>query len=312
MPRVAIVQKPPLLLDRIGSIEAAVAAIRDAAQAGAQLIVFPEAFIPGYPVWIWRLRPGGDAALSAHIHAQLLANAVDLGGDDLAPLCEAARRHKVTVVCGLNERDGSFSRGTLYCTIVLIGPDGTILNRHRKLMPTNPERMVWGLGDATGLNVVATPAGRIGGLICWENYMPLPRYALYAQGVEVYVASTYDAGERWLASMQHIAREGGCWVLGSGLALRGRDIPDAFPGKVELFPDRDEWINPGDSVIVAPGGKIVAGPLHQDFGLLTADVDLAECGVARRTLDTAGHYARPDIFELRVDRRQRKPVDFAS
>ncbi len=312
MPRIAIVQKPPVLLDRAASIETAVAAVREAAQGGAQLIVFPEAFIPGYPVWIWRLRPGGDAALSARIHAQLLANAVDLASDDLAPLREAARRNKVTVVCGVNERDGSFSRGTIYCTVVLIGPDGAILNRHRKLMPTNPERMVWGLGDATGLNVVATPSGRVGTLICWENYMPLSRYSLYAQGVEIYVASTYDAGERWLASMQHIAREGGCWVLSSGLALRGHDIPDALPGKAELFPDGEEWINPGDSVIVAPGGKIVAGPLHKEFGVLTADIDLAECGVARRTLDTAGHYARPDIFQLHVDRRPLKPVEFDS
>ncbi len=312
MPRVAIVQKPPMLLDRARSIEVAVAAVRDAAQGGAHLVVFPETFIPGYPAWIWRLRPGGDAALSARIHAQLFANAVDLAGDDLAPLCAAAREHKVTIVCGVNERDASFSRGTLYNTVVLIGPDGTILNRHRKLMPTNPERMVWGMGDATGLNVVATPVGRVGALICWENYMPLSRYALYAQGVEVYVAPTYDAGERWLATMQHVAREGGCWVMGSGFALRGRDVPDDFPGKAEIFPDADEWINPGDSVIVAPDGKIVAGPLRKELGVLIAEIDLARCGEAKRTLDAAGHYSRPDIFRLHIDRRPLKPVEFDS
>ena len=310
MPRVAIVQKPPVLLDRAATIESAAAAVREAAEAGAQLVVFPETFVPGYPAWIWRLRPGGDAKLTERLHAQLLANAVDLDSEDLAPLCKAARQHKVTVVCGVNERDARFSRSTIYNTVVLIGPAGAILNRHRKLMPTNPERMVWGMGDATGLNVIETPAGRLGTLICWENYMPLSRFALYAQGVEVYVAPTYDSGERWLASMQHIAREGGCWVLGSGFALRGRDIPEGFPGKAELFPDPDEWINPGDSVIVAPGGKIAAGPLHQAFGVLTADIDLDLCGVARRTLDTAGHYSRPDIFQLHVDRRPLKPVEF--
>jgi nitrilase len=247
--------------------------------------------------------------LTARIHALLWANAIDLSGNDLAPLCEAARRHKVTIVCGINERDANFSRGTLYNTVVLVGPDGAILNRHRKLMPTNPERMVWGMGDATGLNVVQTPVGRVGTLICWENYMPLSRYALYAQGVEVYVAPTYDAGERWLAGMQHIAREGGCWVMGSGFALRGRDVPDTFPGKAELYPEADEWINPGDSVIVAPGGKIVAGPLRKELGVLTAEIDLAECVAARRTLDTAGHYARPDIFRLHIDRRARRPIE---
>ena len=310
--RVAIVQKPPVLLDREASLAVAVAAGHDAAQSGAQLVVFPETFLPGYPVWIWRLRPGPDAGLTARIHAQLLANAIDLSGNDLAPLQKAALQHNVAIVCGINERDHNFSRGTLYNTVVLIGPDGAILNRHRKLMPTNPERMVWGIGDATGLNVVETPVGRVGTLICWENYMPLSRYALYAQGVEIYVAPTYDSGERWLASMQHIAREGGCWVLGSGFAMRGRDIPDAFPGKNQLFPDQDEWINPGDSVIVAPSGKIVAGPLRQEFGMLTAEIDLAECGAARRTLDTAGHYARPDIFQLHIDRRPLKPVAFDS
>jgi len=310
MPHVAIVQKPPILLDRAASIESAVAAVHEAAQDGAQLIVFPEAFVPGYPVWIWRLRPGSDSNLTAEIHAQLHANAVDLSGADLAPLSSAAREHKVTIVCGINERDSNFSRGTLFNTVVTIGPEGTVLNRHRKLMPTNPERMVWGMGDATGINVIDTPCGRLGALICWENYMPLSRYALYAQGVEVHVAPTYDHGERWLASMQHIAREGGCWVLGSGFALRGSDIPVNFPGKADLYPDPEEWINPGDSVIVAPNGKIVAGPLHKQFGFLSAHIDLNACSAAKRILDTAGHYSRPDIFNLHVNRHPQNPIEF--
>src|SRR5712672_1002893 len=201
--KVAIVQAPPVLLHRDKTIAKVLLSIEEAASAGASLIVFPEAYVPGYPSWIWRLRPGGDMALSAEIHARLRENAVDLAKGGLQPVEEAAAKYGATVVLGINELDSEFSGTTLFNTVVVIGPDGTILNRHRKLMPTNPERMVWGLGDATGLNVVATPSGRIGMLICWENYMPLSRYTLYAQGVEIYVASTYDAGERWLASMQH-------------------------------------------------------------------------------------------------------------
>ena len=308
MPCIAVVQQPPVLLDKHRTMERAVAYVREAAGEGANIVVFPEAFLPGYPVWIWRLRPGDDAKLTEQIHAALFANAIRLDKDELAPLRKAASDHKVTIVCGLDEREADFGRGTLYNTVVVIGSDGTILNRHRKLMPTNPERMVWGMGDATGLRVVETPEARVGTLICWENYMPLARYALYAQGTEIYVAPTYDEGERWIATMQHIARESGCWVVGSGFALRASDVPDSFPGKAELYPNADEWVNPGDSVIVAPGGKIAAGPLHAEYGILYADADLTRIAAARRTLDVAGHYARPDIFQLHVNRQPLKPV----
>lgn len=312
MPRIAVVQRPPIFLNKAETVGSVVSSVREAAQAGAQLLVFPEAFIPGYPGWIWRLRPGTDIALSERLHAQLLAESVRVDGDDLKPLREAARQHQVTVVCGINERDPELSRTTLYNTVVVIGPDGALLNVHRKLMPSNPERMVWGFGDATGLKVVETPCGRLGSLICWENYMPLARYAMYAQGVDVHVAPTYDAGERWIATMRHIAREGGCWVLSSGCAFQARHVPDAFPGKAELYLNADEWINAGDSVIVAPGGDIVAGPLHQELGILYAELDLGRVGVARRSLDVVGHYSRPDIFRLHVNDEPLKPVEFSS
>jgi len=307
---IAIVQGAPTFLNRAATTDAAVAKVREAAGAGAQLVVFPEAFIPGYPAWIWRLRPGGDMALSEQLHSLLLANSVRVPGDDLAPLREAAKQNKVTVVCGVNERDTDFSRSTIYNTVVVIGPDGTILNRHRKLMPTNPERMVWGFGDASGLRVVDTPCGRIGTLICWESYMPLARCALYAQGIDIYIAPTYDTGQRWVATMQHVAREGGCWVLGSGCAFQARHIPDAVPGKAELYSNPEEWVNSGDSVVVAPGGKIVAGPLHNELGILYADIDLELVGAARRSLDTVGHYSRPDIFQLHVNTGPLRPVEF--
>jgi nitrilase len=310
MSRIAVIQRSPVFLNRAKTLANAVTAVHEAAQSGAQLIVFPEAFIPGYPVWIWRLRPGSDLGLMEQLHSLLRTNAVSLADDDLAPLCQAAKQNKVTLVCGIEERDAAFSRGTLYNSVVVIGADGVLLNRHRKLMPTNAERMVWGFGDATGLKVIETPCGRVSTLICWESYMPLARCALYAQGVEIYIAPTYDSGERWIATMQHIAREGGCWVIGSGCAFRARDIPDTLPGKAELFRNADEWVNPGDSVIVAPGGKIAAGPMHEELGILYAEIDLERVGIARRSLDVVGHYARPDIFQLHVNTNPLRPVEF--
>jgi nitrilase len=310
MTRVAIVQKAPAFLDRSECLRIAVTAVGEAAAGGARLIVFPEAFIPGYPAWIWRLRPGGDMALCEKLHRTLLENAVDLANDDLAPLREAAREHRVTVVCGINERDGAFSRGTLYNTVVTLGADGSVLNRHRKLMPTNPERMVWGQGDATGLRSVDSGCGRIGALICWESYMPLVRYALYAQGLDVYIAPTYDSGDRWIATLQHIAREAGCWVVGSGVAFRAADIRDAAPGLRELYPEADEWVNAGDSAVIAPGGKVVAGPLRNEVGVLYADVNREGIDNARRTLDVTGHYSRPDLFSLHVHTTALTPVSF--
>jgi nitrilase len=310
MPRIAVVQRPPVVLDRAATLDLAVAATREAHEGGAQLVVFPETFVPGYPAWMWRLRPGTDMALTERLFAKLRANSVSLAADDLAPLRAAAERHQVTIVCGVHERDAA-TGGTLYNTVVVIAANGSLLNRHRKLMPTNPERMVWGFGDATGLRAVDTPCGRIGTLICWESYMPLARYALYAQGIALYVTPTYDSGDRTVATMQHIAREAGCWVASCGTALRRSDIPDDFPGRKQLFADdAEDWINPGDSVIVAPGGKIVAGPLHEQCGVLYADIDLERVGMARRSLDVVGHYARPDLFRLQVATRPLAPVEF--
>ncbi|MGV6815898.1 MAG: carbon-nitrogen hydrolase family protein [Thiotrichales bacterium] len=308
MASVALIQTAPVFLNKAATIQKAVEKIGAAAKEGAQLVVFTEAFIPGYPAWVWRLRPGGDWDLSETLHRRLLESAVDLSTDDLLPLCEAAKRHRVTVVCGIEERESDFGRTTLYNSVVIIGPDGERLNRHRKLMPTNPERMVWGFGDASGLRVVDTPAGRVGALLCWENYMPLARYAMYAQGVELYVAPTYDSGDDWLGTLRHIAREGGCWVLGCGNLMRASDIPEDLPGREVLYPDLEEWINPGDSVVIAPGGEVLAGPLHAEDGMLVCDIDLSRAATAKRALDVTGHYARPDIFQLRVNSAAQSPV----
>jgi nitrilase len=310
MPRLAIIQQAPVVLDRVATLKEAVRCVDTAAAAGAALIVLPESFVPCYPAWIWRLRPGPDSGVTAKLHARLVDNAVSIGRGDLAPLCSAAREHRVTIVCGMTERDDDLSRGTIYNTAVVIGDDGSLRNKHRKLMPTNPERMVWGFGDGSTLNVVDTSCGRIGTMLCWESYMPLARYALYAQGIEVYIAPTYDSGDGWIGTMQHIAREGCCWVVGSGTLLNARDLPADFPDQARLYPDADEWINDGDSVVVAPGGKIVAGPLRREAGILYADIDLDAVAAARRRIDVAGHYARPDVFRLHVNRQRQSPVSF--
>ena len=310
MTQLAIVQKSPAFLDKEKTIELAVTNVEEAAANGADLVVFTECFIPGYPTWIWRLRPGGDWDVSEKLHQRLLNNAVNVGAGDLDLLCEAAAKHKLTIVCGIEERDAELSQTTLYNTVITIGPEGTIVNKHRKLMPTNPERMVWGFGDASGLKVVETTAGRIGSLICWENFMPLARYALYSQGVEIYIAPTYDSGEGWLGSMQHIAREACCYVVGCGNLMRGSDIPDDFPEKDTLYPDADEWVNPGDSVVIAPGGEIVAGPMNKESGILYHTLDLAKVSSAKRTLDITGHYSRPDIFQLHVNNQPQSPCVF--
>ncbi|WP_299880635.1 carbon-nitrogen hydrolase family protein [uncultured Cocleimonas sp.] len=310
MNKIAIVQHSPVFLDKHKTIELAVAKVEESASNGAELVVFTEAFIPGYPTWIWRLRPGGDWNLSEELHQHLLSNAVKMESDDLEPLYEAARKHHVTIVFGIEERDSKLSQSTLYNTALIIGADGTVLNRHRKLMPTNPERMVWGFGDASGLKVVDTPVGRIGTLLCWENFMPLARYALYAQGVEVYIAPTYDSGDGWIGTLQHIAREGCCWVVGCGNLMKGSDIPDDFPEKGSLYPDSDEWVNPGDSIVIAPGGEIVAGPMREESGILYCDIDREKVGIAKRALDVTGHYSRPDIFKLHVNTKPQTPVEF--
>lgn len=305
--RVAVVQVPPVVLDRQATLARAVEKVGEAADHGARLVAFSEAFVSGYPDWIWRLRPD-DFTTTADIWERFLAQTVDLERDELQPLRAVAKLRKVAISVGINEREGSFSRSTVYNSLVVIGADGEIALRHRKLVPTSAERMVWGGGDGVGLEAVETPVGRVAGLICFENYMPLARFALFASGVQIYLAPTWDMGDRWVASMRHIAFEGGCWVLGCGSVLRATDIPADLPMRAELYPDPDEWINHGYSAIVAPGGEIVAGPLRDAEGILYADCDPEKASRGRRLLDVAGHYGRPDVFHVTVDRSPRQPI----
>ncbi len=309
--KLAIVQYPPVYLDLEKTMDRAVAIVAEAAAKGCQMLVFPEAWIPGYPTFIWRLPPGAGMGKTDALYARLQANSVDLSRDGMARLQEAAKDHSMVIVAGYQEVDGAVSGSTLFNSCIIIDADGRIANNHRKLMPTNPERMVWGFGDGSGLNVVDTAVGRVGALLCWENYMPLARYALYAQNIDIYVAPTWDSGETWLATMQHIAREGGCWVVGCATALEASDIPADVPYRDELFPNADEWVNPGDAVVYKPFGGVAAGPMHEKKGLLITEIDVAEARASRRKFDANGHYARPDVFQLTVNRAAMKPVNFA-
>ena len=309
MPKIAVIQHPPVLANREASTERAVELAKEATQAGAQLLVFPEAFIPGYPTWAWRLRPGGDMKLSSEIHDRLVQNAVNLGRDDLAPLREVARSSGAHILCGIDEIEPEQS-ATLYNTYVHIDGQGQIVNRHRKVMPTNPERMIWGFGDGSGLRVIDTPVGRVGSLICWENFMPLARMSLYAQGIDLLCSPTWDSSSGWLGSMQHIAREGRCYVANCCTSMRASDVPADFPNRAQLFPDDDEEINSGNSCVVEPGGKIIAGPSPSENTILYADIDPNKVASSRRSLDIAGHYNRPDIFRFEVDRRAQRPASF--
>jgi nitrilase len=308
--KISVIQQPPVYLDLAKSMERAVELIAESARQKCQMVVFPEAWLPGYPTFVWRLAPGAGMGKTDELYALSQANSVDLSKDGLAPLQEAAKEHGIVVVLGYQEVDGTVSGSTLFNSCAIIDADGRLANNHRKLMPTNPERMIWGFGDGSGLNVVDTAVGRVGALICWENYMPLARYALYAQNIDIYVAPTWDSGEIWMATLQHIAREGGCWVIGCATTLKASDIPDDVPYRDELFPNNDEWVNPGDAVVYKPFGAVAAGPMHQKKGLLLAEIDVAAAKASRRKFDACGHYARPDVFSLSVNRQKQEPVKF--
>jgi nitrilase len=267
--------------------------------------VFPEVFIPGTPIWIdsvpiWE----GDADW----YAMLVDQAVVVPGPVTDALGAAARDAGTYVVIGVNERDPHGS--TIYNTVLYLGPDGALLGKHRKLMPTGSERTVWGMGDGSTMPVIDTPYGRLSGLTCWENYMPLARFHLYAQGVDIWTAPTLAPGDAWIATMQHIAREGRCYVVGVNPCVHLDQIPASVPHRDRIWrrEQNGEWVEPGNSVIVDPAGSIVAGPAREQETILTAEVDVAAVHAARRFFDPTGHYHRPDIFQLSVDTRPRPAV----
>jgi nitrilase len=297
--KIAAVQATPIFLDREATVDKACALIAEAGGQDANLVAFPESFVPAYPDWVWAVPAGEEAILNA-LYAELITNAVEIPSAATERLCQAAKRARTYVAMGLTERNVEASGASLYNTLLYIDPAGHILGKHRKLVPTGGERLVWAQGDGSTLAVYDTPFGKIGGLICWENYMPLARYALYAGGVQIYLAATWDRGEPWLSTLRHIAKEGRVVVVGCGMALRKVDLPDHFEFKQRFYQPADEWINVGDSAIVNPEGEFIAGPLHEQEGILYAEIDPVQMRGPKWILDVAGHYARPDVFELIV------------
>jgi nitrilase len=308
--KIAVVQAAPVVLDREATVSKACELIAEAGRNGARLVVFPEAFIPTYPDWVWRIPPSRHRML-ADAYAELLEQSVEIPGPVTEDLSRAARQAGVYVAMGLNERNAQASNASLYNTLLYVGPEGDLLGKHRKLVPTAPERMVWAQGDGSTLEVYDTPLGKLSGLICWENYMPLARYSLYAWGVEIYLAPTWDNGEPWLSTLRHIAKEGRAYVVGCSIAMRKQDVPDRFEFKAEYYSEVGEWINKGDSAIVGPDGKFLAGPLNSEEGILYAELDPRQMRGSKWNLDVAGHYARPDVFRLTVNTEDRPLIDVA-
>jgi nitrilase len=293
--RVTAVQATPAYLDRGGSLALVADHVTKAAADGAQLVAFPESFVPGYPDWIWRSRPFSDGEWYARFHDQ----AVDVSGSALDAVRAAARAAEVWVALGITERSRS---GALYNAVVYIDDHGSVAGLHRKLVPTGAERLVWANGQESLLTVVDVSGVRVGALICWENYMPLARAAMYAEGVDVLLAPTWDNSDEWLPTLQHIAKEGRVFVVGVTAFLRGSDVPRDLPGAEEMYGGADDDLSRGNTAIVAPGGEVLEGPLVGEAGVVSATLDLDRIAAGRRVFDPTGHYSRPDVLRLTVTR----------
>jgi nitrilase len=301
----ACVQAAPVAFDVARTLEKVRDLTADAAACGAKAVLFPEAFVSAYPRGAAFGAVVGSRSPEGREQFRLYhASAIDVPGPAVEALGLMAKQNGVLVVIGVIERDG----GTLYCTVLFFGPDGALLGKHRKLMPTGAERLVWGFGDGSTLPVFATALGRVGAVICWENYMPLLRAAMYARRIQLYFAPTADPRPTWLPSMQHIALEGRCFVLSANQCCRRRDYPadyaSALPG------DPDAIVCRGGSCIVDPLGNVLAGPLWDEEGILTAEIDLNATVRGQYDFDAVGHYSRPDVFSLTVDTRPKPPVRF--
>lgn len=301
--KVACVQVEPAVFDRDATLDRVAERTAEAAGSGAELVVFPETFVSVYPssVWAKALAGWGDPGAKAAF-ALLADSGVEVPGPAADRLGEIAREHSVWLVVGVNELDPTRS-GTVYNTLLYLAPDGSLALKHRKLVPTNHERLVWGQGDGGGLRAIETPLGRIGGLICWENYMPLARFSLYESGVEIYLASTADDADEWQATLVHIARESRAFVVAPCHFQRASAYPDDFP-LAELLHGHDV-IGRGGSAILDPGGAYLAGPLYGEEGILYAELDASRLREERQRFDPSGHYHRPDVLQLSVTPHQR-------
>jgi nitrilase len=303
--RVAVVQAAPVAFDVERTLEKAEDLAADAHRRGARLTLFPEAFVSAYPRGlVFGASVGSRTREGREQFRRYWESAIDVPGPAVDRLSAVARANQTYLVIGVVERDG----GTLYCTALFLAPDGRYLGKHRKLMPTGSERLIWGFGDGSTMPVFETEIGRIGAVICWENYMPLMRAAMYGKGIEIYCAPTADGRDTWLPTMRHVAQEGRCFVLSSNQFARRRDYPADYP--TEFGDDPDTILSRGGSCIIDPLGNILAGPDFQGETILTADIDRNEIARARLDFDAVGHYARPDVFRLIVDECSRTPIAF--
>ncbi|MEN8375445.1 MAG: carbon-nitrogen hydrolase family protein [Gemmatimonadota bacterium] len=302
---VAVVQAAPEVFQRDATLNKVARRIAGAAERGARFVLFPEAFVPAYP-WGLRFgtRVGGRTEDGRRTFERYWANAIAVPSEHTEAIGDAARAAGVYVAIGVVERDSTHSGGTLFCTLLYFGPDGRLLAKHRKLKPTAAERLIWGEGDGSTLPVIQVDGVRVGGLICWENYMPLARAAMYAKGIDVWVAPTADCRDTWQATLRHIACEGRCFVLGCNQYLEASMYPPDLVGREDIE-GAEPVLNRGGSAIVGPLGEELAGPLYGVEGILQADLDLGAIPRARFDFDPTGHYARPDVFQLTVDERPR-------
>ncbi len=306
--KVAVMQAAPVLFNREATLEKTVQWIAEAGGQQAQVILFPEAYIPAYPRGLSFGTVVGSRDLQGRQTWQAYwSNAVDVPGAVTDALGAAARQANAYLVVGVIERDANTSQGTLYCTMLYFDPQGRLVGKHRKLKPTAAERLIWGEGDGSTLTVVDTEFGKMGGLICWENYMPLARMAMYNKGVQLYLAPTADARDSWQATLRHIALEGRCFVLGCNQYVTREMYPADLPG-VEDLAHQPEIMCRGGSAIISPLGEVLAGPLYDREGILYADLNMEDVVRARFDFDVTGHYARPDVFQLSVDEKPKQTV----
>jgi nitrilase len=301
--KVAVVQAAPIAFDRERTLKKVDALAREAAKQGAELVLFPEAFVSAYPRGLdFGAVVGSRTDEGREDFRRYWESSVDVPGPAVDALGRTAKRNDIYLVIGVVERD----RGTLYCTVLFFAPDGGFLGKHRKVMPTASERLVWGFGDGSTMPVFDTPLGKLGAVICWENYLPPMRMAMYAKGIEIYCAPTADARDSWSASMRHIAIEGRCFVLSCNQFCRRRDFPPEYTSA--FGDDPDTIMTRGGSCIVDPFGNFLAGPNIEGEAILLAEIDRAQIVRGKYDLDVVGHYARPDIFQLQVDERPKLPV----
>ena len=310
--KVAVVQAASVLFNKTASVEKACHLVVEAGNEGSKVVLLPEAFVPAYPRgFTFGMKIGSRNEEGRALWKRYWDNSIEITGHEVKELGKAAKETGVYLSIGVIERDGSSGGETLYCTMLYFSPDGELIGKHRKLKPTGSERLIWGEGDGSTMPVFSTKYGNIGGLICWENYMPLARMSMYGKGIEIYLAPTADSRETWQATMRHIACEGRCFVLGCNQFVTKEMYPSELDA-IEELSDQPDVMCRGGSVIIAPSGDVIAGPLWDEEGILYAELNLDEITKAKLDFDVIGHYARPDIFQLKVNSEPQSPVIFTS